>query len=174
MMFSRSAARAAPRLLLRYSTRSLATQAARLDQRNWFPVAAAAAALMGVATATYTVSEQAPKHGKLDNQPPPRPDLPTFSLDDVSEHCEEESLWYTFRGGVYDLTFFINGHPGGTPRLLMAAGQDLEPYWEVYRQHFRGHIVDWMEEVRKRASGSTSTSRRQNTHITFHSIALGT
>jgi hypothetical protein len=24
-------------------------------------------------------------------------------------------------------------------RLLMAAGQDLEPYWEVYRQHFRGH-----------------------------------
>ena len=30
-------------------------------------------------------------------------------------------------------------------RLLMAAGQDLEPYWEVYRQHFRGHVVAWME-----------------------------
>ena len=30
----------------------------------------------------------------------------------------------------------------------MAAGQDLEPYWEVYRQHFRGHIVDWMEKYR--------------------------
>ena len=30
-------------------------------------------------------------------------------------------------------------------RLLMAAGQDLEPYWEVYRQHFRGHVVEWME-----------------------------
>jgi len=49
---------------------------------------------------------------------------------------------------VYDLTFFKNGHPGGTPRLLMAAGQDLEPYWEVYRQHFRGHIVEWMEKHR--------------------------
>jgi len=23
----------------------------------------------------------------------------------------------------------------------MAAGQDLEPYWEVYRQHFRGQYV---------------------------------
>ena len=33
-------------------------------------------------------------------------------------------------------------------RLLMAAGQDLEAYWEVYRQHFRGHVVDWMEKYR--------------------------
>mmetsp|Transcript_7532 Transcript_7532/g.10961 ORF Transcript_7532/g.10961 Transcript_7532/m.10961 type:complete len:506 (-) Transcript_7532:150-1667(-) len=30
----------------------------------------------------------------------------------------------------------------------MAAGQDLEPYWEVYRQHFRGHIINWMEKYR--------------------------
>ena len=37
-------------------------------------------------------------------------------------------------------------HPGGAPRLLMAAGQDLEPYWDVYRQHFRGHVVQWMEK----------------------------
>lgn len=49
------------------------------------------------------------------NDPPPRPDLPTIALEDVAEHCDEDSLWYTFRGAVYDLTFFINGHPGGTP-----------------------------------------------------------
>lgn len=30
----------------------------------------------------------------------------------------------------------------------MAAGQDLEPYWEIYRQHFRGHVVEWMEKYR--------------------------
>jgi sulfite oxidase len=30
----------------------------------------------------------------------------------------------------------------------MAAGQDLEPYWEIYRQHLRGHVVDWMEKYR--------------------------
>ena len=33
-------------------------------------------------------------------------------------------------------------------RLLMAAGQDLEPYWDVYRQHLRGHVVDWIEKYR--------------------------
>ena len=101
----------------------------------------------------YPSPEEPPIHGSASHQadyndPPERPDLPTISLEDLAEHCEESSLWYSFRGAVYDLTFFINGHPGGTPRLLMAAGQDLEPYWGVYRQHFRGHIVNWMERYR--------------------------
>jgi len=30
----------------------------------------------------------------------------------------------------------------------MSAGQDLEPYWEVYRQHFRGHVLEWIETHR--------------------------
>ena len=49
------------------------------------------------------------------NQPPPRPDLPIYTREEVSEHTDVDSLWYTFRGGVYDLTFFYNGHPGGSP-----------------------------------------------------------
>lgn len=31
---------------------------------------------------------------------------------------------------------------------MMAAGQDLEPYWDVYRQHLRGHVVEWIEKYR--------------------------
>uniref|UniRef100_A0A7S2YTY0 sulfite oxidase n=1 Tax=Entomoneis paludosa TaxID=265537 RepID=A0A7S2YTY0_9STRA len=100
------------------------------------------------ATSAAIQDEDHVKVGELDNHPPPRPELPTIPLDEVAEHCDEDSMWFTFRGAVYDLTFFINGHPGGTTRLLMAAGQDLEPYWEIYRQHFRGHVVDWMEKYR--------------------------
>ena len=51
----------------------------------------------------------------LINTPPKRPDLPIFTREEVSEHCDEDSLWYTFRGGVYDLTPFYEGHPGGAP-----------------------------------------------------------
>ena len=49
------------------------------------------------------------------NSPPHRPDLPVFSREEVAEHCDEDSLWYSFRGGVYDLTPFYEGHPGGAP-----------------------------------------------------------
>lgn len=89
-----------------------------------------------------------PDQGNSNNRPLPRPDLPVISLTDVADHADENSLWVTFRGGVYDMTDFVAGHPGGSYRLLMAAGSDLEPYWEVYRQHFRGHVVEFMERYR--------------------------
>lgn len=137
------------------------------NSSSFQPLAALGAALLGAASAgSVTLLEQKrnlPKQKYTSpnpvpilkdtrtaeyNTPPPRPDLPVYKLEDVAEHNDESSLWFTFRGAVYDLTFFVNGHPGGTPRLLMAAGQDLEPYWEVYRQHFRGHVVAWMERHR--------------------------
>jgi cytochrome b involved in lipid metabolism len=49
------------------------------------------------------------------NSPPPRPDLPIYTREEVAEHCDKDSLWYTFRGAVYDLTQFFEGHPGGAP-----------------------------------------------------------
>jgi hypothetical protein len=49
------------------------------------------------------------------NSPPPRPDLPIYTREEVAEHCDKDSLWYTFRGAVYDLTRFYEGHPGGAP-----------------------------------------------------------
>jgi len=98
--------------------------------------------------------EPGPDHNLSDpskpnyNQPPPRPDLPIIPLSEVQEHNDSDSMWYTFRGGVYDLTTFQQGHPGGFPRLMMAAGQDLEPYWDIYRQHFRAHVLEWIETHR--------------------------
>jgi len=94
------------------------------------PLAAVGAALLGAMSAgTVTLLEQKQKlpkqkytspnpipiHGKEShhsdyNDPPPRPDLPTFKLEDVAEHCDESSLWFTFRGAVYDMTFFLNGY----------------------------------------------------------------
>ncbi len=63
------------------------------------------------------------------NQPPVRPDLPTFTREEVAEHCEEDSLWYTFRGAVYDLTPFYDGHPGGAP-----VSSNPETYLSIYFQ----------------------------------------
>ena len=110
-----------------------------------------------------------PEYSEL-NDPPLRPDLPIIPLKEVKDHNDEDSLWLTFRGAVYDMTFFQHGHPGGAPRLLMAAGQDLEPYWDVYRQHLRGHIVQWMEKHRIGTLSQEDRAKQDANKVNFGDI----
>ena len=51
-------------------------------------------------------------------------------------------------GAVYDVSDFLHGHPGGSERLAMAAGEDLEKFWSIYRLHYRGHIISFLEKYR--------------------------
>ena len=64
--------------------------------------------------------------------------LPTYSLAEVAKHVTVElGVWVTFRGGVYDITPFIANHPGGVDKIMTAAGQSVEPFWSLYRQHLQ-------------------------------------
>lgn len=48
---------------------------------------------------------------------------------------------------VYDITDWIDGHPGGSV-IMRAAGGALEPYWSVFAFHQRGDIVDMLQEFK--------------------------
>jgi len=64
--------------------------------------------------------------------------LPTLSMAEVSKHTSVETgVWVTFRGGVYDITSFVANHPGGVEKIMTAAGQSVEPFWGLYRQHLQ-------------------------------------
>uniref|UniRef100_A0A0N5APD5 sulfite oxidase n=1 Tax=Syphacia muris TaxID=451379 RepID=A0A0N5APD5_9BILA len=78
----------------------------------------------------------------------PRKDLPTYRLDEVKKHGKSaERIWVTFQQGVYDITDFIEGHPGGN-KILMAAGGSIEPYWHLYQQHENEETYEMLEELR--------------------------
>jgi hypothetical protein len=70
---------------------------------------------------------------------PPEENLITIA--EMKKMCQEGRIVVSFKGGVFDVTEFT-GHPGGVGRLQMVAGEDLEPFWKVYTQHNRGHIVE--------------------------------
>ncbi|VDO18476.1 unnamed protein product [Heligmosomoides polygyrus] len=48
----------------------------------------------------------------------------TFTLEDVAAHNSEDSAWLVIRGKVYDVTKFLDDHPGGSDVLLEQVGKD--------------------------------------------------
>lgn len=59
------------------------------------------------------------------------PSRPVFTNAQVAAHDGVKSLrtWVSYGGGVYDITEFIENHPGGASKIKLAAGKGLEPFW---------------------------------------------
>ncbi|EIE84047.1 hypothetical protein G6F46_001483 [Rhizopus delemar] len=49
----------------------------------------------------------------------------TFKREQVQEHCSRSSCWVIVQNKVYDVTSFLNDHPGGSEFLLEFAGTDI-------------------------------------------------
>lgn len=78
-----------------------------------------------------------------------RANLPNFTLKEVAAHCtEEKGIWITFRNGVYDVTEFVDGHPGGREKIMLAAGRPVDAYWEVYGVHLTKEVEEILEGMR--------------------------
>lgn len=66
-----------------------------------------------------------------------------FTYEEVSKHNSlDKNIWVTYKKNVYDITKFIQYHPGGKDKIMLAAGKDLEPYWNIYRQHLNEDIIN--------------------------------
>ncbi len=50
--------------------------------------------------------------------------LPTYTLAQVSEHKDEASCWTSINGNIYDLSAWIEQHPGGDRNILRICGID--------------------------------------------------
>ena len=59
-----------------------------------------------------------------------------YTYEEISKHSSTENgIWVTYKDSVYDITKFIDSHPGGKDKILLAAGKGVEPYWNTYKQH---------------------------------------
>lgn len=47
-----------------------------------------------------------------------------ISMKEIEEHNSKGSLWTVINRAVYDLTSYIDYHPGGEKKLMMGAGSD--------------------------------------------------
>ena len=48
----------------------------------------------------------------------------TYTMEEVAKHNSKESCWTVIKGEVYDLTNWIDKHPGGPDKILKICGKD--------------------------------------------------
>jgi hypothetical protein len=79
------------------------------------------------------------------------PELPRYCWDEIRRHASAESSWIVIDGDVYDVTGWLEQHPGGADRLREWAGNDATmafrraghgPLTDVLRLNYRiGRVV---------------------------------
>ena len=69
-------------------------------------------------------------------------ELPIYTADELAQRNGENDtpVWMSYGGIIYDVTQFINNHPGGSEKIIQAAGSAIEPFWYLYRQHFASDL----------------------------------
>ncbi|KAH7681572.1 Cytochrome b5 domain-containing protein [Dioscorea alata] len=58
------------------------------------------------------------------------PESKVFTLGDVAKHNTPQDCWLIIDGKVYDVTKFLEDHPGGDEVLLSATGKDATDDFE--------------------------------------------
>jgi len=71
-----------------------------------------------------------------------------FSREEVSKMKSKQDggIWVIYKNNVYNITDFVDNHPGGSSKIMLAAGDNLEPYWDMYAIHKKNEVLDILSE----------------------------
>jgi len=67
-----------------------------------------------------------------------------FTEDEISQHNTREDAWVTFKGRVYNVTEFLEGHPGGADILLKYTGKDTTKVMTETNPHSEAALENLM------------------------------
>ncbi len=86
--------------------------------------------------------------------------LPTFTPAEVASHNSKKSCFVTLGSNVYDVTDFIDAHPGGGDLVLEYAGKDIKAILEDEASH--AHSEAAYEVLEDSHVGFLATSKAAN------------
>lgn len=64
-------------------------------------------------------------NNKLANESNTRSNTVSLSIEEVSKHKNPNDCWVIVNSFVYNLTYFLNNHPGGSGLLIASCGTDI-------------------------------------------------
>ena len=77
------------------------------------------------------VTKAVPLYPKIPNRLSGAP-LPQFTMAEVAEHGTRADCWIVLDGRAYDVTKFVDAHPGGVGPVVNMAGKDATDVFDNY------------------------------------------
>ncbi|KXS18825.1 hypothetical protein M427DRAFT_109203 [Gonapodya prolifera JEL478] len=69
--------------------------------------------------------------------------LARYTLSDLRRHRSRDDMWMALEGKVYNITPYIDFHPGGVPELMRGAGRDgTRPFMDAHPWVNYEHILE--------------------------------
>lgn len=62
-----------------------------------------------------------------------------YTLSELAGHKKASDCWIAISGNVYDVTNYLDYHPGGSDMILMVCGQDATQAYNTQGGRGRGH-----------------------------------
>ena len=63
--------------------------------------------------------------------------LKEYTVEEVAKHNELPSVWSIYKGDVYDITMYLDYHPGGIDILKPCFGKDMTELFNKYHSYIR-------------------------------------
>jgi len=105
----------------------------------------------------------------------------TVTLEDVKKHNTRDSVWFVIHNKVYDVTNFMDEHPGGEEVLLEQAGKNASEIFEdvshsadakdLMKKYLVGELPEH-ERVVEPVKQSTVKVERKHFDDKEHSLSL--
>lgn len=121
---------------------------------KWWLAAAGASLIAGsvfylTQSETAQAKTQVAPNGPFSHAGEEKPNLPFYTRQEIANHkTPETGIWVIYKNGVYDITQFVDEHPGGKQRIILAAGDSIEPFWGLYQQHVSDEVAEVLERLR--------------------------
>ena len=64
-----------------------------------------------------------------------------ISLEELATHATASDCWIGLRGKVYNLTAYVEYHPGGAAVLEEAFGKDATALFDKYHKYVNGEYI---------------------------------
>ncbi|TYJ54664.1 hypothetical protein B9479_004698 [Cryptococcus floricola] len=97
-----------------------------------------------------------------------------YTLETLAEHNDRESLWMLLHDKVYDITAFMDEHPGGDEVLVEEAGRDAtEAFEDVGHSDeardmlLKMYLGEFQGEKKGKSKGSASGTSTDSSEGTF-------